>query len=92
MSTLIRYYLMMLLVIVGGLLIGYALVLTQSDALLIVLVLWVLAGSITLTRIKCTECGASIVRTGKLAGLPYASAFTRGHCRNCGADLLRQRQ
>jgi hypothetical protein len=90
-STLGRYYAILVGTIAGGLVIGYFAVAKQSDALIMLAIVWALAGSICLMRVRCPNCDATVARTGKVAGMPYASAFAGSRCRHCGFDLRRRR-
>lgn len=82
-----QFWLTMLVLVVGGLLIMFMLVSFQTDSIEWLLYAWVFGLSWLLFRIKCPNCGVFVGYQGKIGGAPIYAGFAHKKCRNCDFDL-----
>lgn len=82
-----QFWLLMLLFVIGGLVIGALLVALQMPVLEWSLYAWLFGCSWLLFRIKCPNCGVTIAYQGELGGIPIYAGYAHKKCRNCDFDL-----
>lgn len=64
---------------------------TQSRAILVGLLAWLLVCTVALFRVRCQNCGRSVAYQGKVLGLPVYGGIAHKTCRECGFDLTKAR-
>lgn len=88
MSVRLKFWSVILFVIVVGLLIGS--LFAASDHMPYVFFGWILIGNVLAFRVRCPNCGTSVSYQGKRTanGTYYAGSVNR-QCMRCGCDFTK---
>ena len=89
-STQSKYFLIFLIYILIGFLIGIILMATQFKPLILVFFGWMFVAKYLLDKVKCPSCEMPVSYQGKMLGIPFYAGVCRRKCANCGYDLSQE--
>jgi hypothetical protein len=90
LSVRTKFWLVTAFVSAVGFAIGVSMVEFQSQELMPVFIAWIFVATFLMFRVKCPNCGTSVVYQGKFLGLPIFAGFVNQKCKVCGYDFKKQ--
>lgn len=87
MSPKSRFFLTLLITLIGGFGVIGAWLVSGRDWVAYLLFVWILIGTWMLYRVACPKCGAPVAYCARIGGVRILSAIPRRVCEQCGHDL-----